>query len=118
MTAQEIFNRAIICMGENDDNTGATMTGDTMEYKVRAVAILNILANEAYPYSDTFEPEQNKRSVLPPIANLSDEVQMDDYICGTVLPYGLAAELMKTAECLDLCLRMLFLMGECLNEIQ
>lgn len=98
MTAQDIFDRAIHLMAESDDSTGATVTSDTQEYKVKSVGILNVLINECYPYSDNFTSEDGKRGVLDPIYSLADDVDMDDFLCGSVLPYGLAAELLKTED--------------------
>lgn len=98
MTGQEIFDRAIHLMAESDDSTGATVTPDTQEYKVKSVGILNVLINECYPWSDTFTAEDGKRGVLDPIYSLAEDVDMDDFICGSVLPYGLAAELLKTED--------------------
>ena len=98
MTAQEVFDRAMHLMAESDDSTGATVTADTQEYRVKSVGILNVLINEVYPYSDTFQAEEGKRGVLEPITALPDDIDMDDFICGTVLPYGLAAELLKLED--------------------
>ena len=98
MTAQEVFDRAMHLMAESDDSTGATVTADTQEYKVKSVGILNVLINECYPYSDTFQALEGKRGVLDPIYTLSDDIDMDDFLCGSVLPYGLAAELLKLED--------------------
>jgi hypothetical protein len=98
MTALEVFNRAIKMMDEQSDS-GETKWGDTQEYQVRSVEILNLLINECYPYSDTFEiPTPGKRPVCVPILTLDEEVNLDDGIAGTVLPYGLAAELAKNDD--------------------
>lgn len=98
MTGQEIFDRAMHLMAESDDSTGATVTADTREYEVKSVGILNVLTNECYPYSDTYEAEEGRRGILDPISSLEDEIYMDDFLCGSVLPYGLAAELLKLED--------------------
>lgn len=99
MTGKEIFDLAIICMGENDDTDGNTDTPDTLEYKVRAPGIINILIGECYRYSDTYEEtEDGTRPVPNRITDLDGWVDLDDYLCATVLPYGLAAELLKTED--------------------
>ena len=68
---------------------------DTKEYKDKTLYILNILRNELYPYSDTYKQRNdNKRPVLYLIENFDEEILLDDYICQTVLPYGLAAHLL------------------------
>lgn len=98
MKAQEVFNRAIKMMDEQSES-GETMWSDTVEYQNRAIEILNALINECYPYSDTFAvTEAGKRPVCIPIQSLSDDVNLDDGIAGTVLPYGLAAELAKNDD--------------------
>lgn len=95
MTAQEIFDAAMFLLGENDDVSGQTDTTDTREYKVRTVGILNVLAGEVYKYSDTYKDTSTRRPVPIPIESMDDDLDLDDYLCGSVLPYGLAAELIK-----------------------
>lgn len=106
MKALEVFTRAIKMMDEQREN-GDAIWGDTAEYQVRAVEILNALINECYPYSDTFTiAEPGKRPICMPITTLdakgdetqNDEINLDDGIAGTVLPYGLAAELIKNDD--------------------
>lgn len=98
MKAQEIFNRAIKLMDEQSES-GSAMWSDTAEYQNRAVEILNTLINECYPFSDTYKVETpGKRPVCLPILLLEDEVNLDDGMAGTVLPYGLAAELIKNDD--------------------
>ena len=47
------------------------------------------------PYSDNYEEdEEGKRPVCPVIKDMEDEIALDDVICQTVLPYGLAAQLL------------------------
>ena len=89
----DIFTSAMALMDEMDIN-------DYSEYTKRAVHILNGLIQECYPYSDTFKKPKKtgKRSVTDPL-NVSDitdatgDIDLDDYITYTVLPYGLAAHL-------------------------
>lgn len=77
------------------DNVG----DDTREYSIRAVHIINQLAGELYPYSDTFtSTDDGTRPVIARIQSLSDTLALDDYCCHTVLPYGLAAQLMATED--------------------
>lgn len=91
MTGQAIFDRAMALA----DATGE----DTQEYKNRAVRLLNILTGELFPYSDTFTAAQSgKRPVATLIRSLSDAVDLDDYCAGSILPYGLAAQLLTTED--------------------
>jgi hypothetical protein len=92
-TAQSVFD---IAMGMMDEVlNGLTDTSDTKEYKDRTLLILNALAGELYPYSDTYTPgEQGKRPIVTPIADFVTGIGLDDYICKSVMPYGLAAHLL------------------------
>ena len=91
-TVREIFDAAIHLIDAQNESTGSTDTTDTKEYKVRAAKLLSTLLNEAYPYSDTWSPaEDGTRPTHPPVTELTDEVDMDDFICLSALPAGLAA---------------------------
>ena len=82
-------------MDEVNESTGETDTPDTKEYKNRTLFILNVLRGELYPYSDTFEQgETGKRPIAMIIEGFDDFVALDDYICQSVMPYGLAAHLL------------------------
>ena len=94
-TAQRVFDIAMGLMDEVNETTGATEASDTREYKVRTLLILNALRGELYPYSDTFPtPENGKRPIVGVIETFEDIIDLDDYICQTVMPYGLAAQLL------------------------
>lgn len=89
----DVFTSAMALMDEMDIN-------DYSEYTQRAVHILNGLIQECYPYSDTYvRPKKTgSRSVADPIVasditNATGDLDLDDYITYTVLPYGLAAHL-------------------------
>lgn len=94
-TAQWVFDKAMHLMDEVNENTGATDTADTKEYKNRTVAILNILRIECCSASDTYQvATPGKRPVPKEIAAIEEEIDLDDGICQGVLPYGLAAHLL------------------------
>ena len=93
-TAQRVFDLTMALMDEMSE-TGATDTADTTEYKNRTLNILNVLRGELYPYSDTYlDDESGKRPIAVVIQNFTDEIALDDYICQSILPYGLAAHLL------------------------
>lgn len=93
-TSKDVFDIAMSMMDELSD-TGATDTADTQEYKNRTLFILNALRGELYPYSDTYKlSTPGKRPIVSLIENFEDEIGLDDYICQSVLPYGLAAHLL------------------------
>lgn len=95
--ALRVFELAINLMDELTDE-GAFDHEDTTEYKNRTLAILNILRGELYLYSDTFRKNQEwatgRRPVVGVIENFDDPIDLDDYICQSVMPYGLAAHLL------------------------
>ena len=93
-----IFDQAIKLMDEQSDS-GMSVWSDTNEYQYRAIAILNTLLGECYPYSDTYTIDTpGKRPIVTPVFSMDDVVQLDDSLAKTVLPYGLAAELMKNDD--------------------
>ena len=97
--AQTVFETAMALMDELSQNGGQADTADNKEYKDRSLAILNALSGELYPYSDSFRPEQHcGRPVVPVILDFSSSIGLDDYICRSVLPYGLAAQLLLSED--------------------
>ena len=96
-TAATIFEQAIMLMDEQSD-MGQAVWADTAEYQNRTPAILNVLLGECFPSSDTYTVEGGKRPVAKPVVALTDVVCVDDVLARTVLPYGLAAELVKNDD--------------------
>lgn len=97
ITGMDVFQRAITMMDELND-AGKYKYEDTLEYQHRTLAILNVLQNELYPYSDTYKKNsewvKGRRPVLPSLEDLYSAIDLDDYCAGTILPYGLAAHLL------------------------
>jgi hypothetical protein len=94
-TAQWVFERAMFLMDEADEDSGLADTAQTRGYKGRTLAILNVLRGECFPASDTCtDGEAGKRPVCPEILDFDQEIDLDDYLCQSVLPYGLAAHLL------------------------
>lgn len=94
-TGQQVFDMAIHLMDEQNESSGATVTADTKEYRLRSVNLLNVLRHECYYLSDTFRAgEGGKRGVCRAIASLADTVDLDDAIAQGALPYGLASRLL------------------------
>lgn len=92
-TGQDVFDAAMGLMDEVLN--GLTDTGDTKEYKDRTLLILNVLVGELYPYSDTYNIENDGvRPIASPVTDFDTGIGLDDYICRTLLPYGLAAHLL------------------------
>ena len=93
-TAMQIFNTAMGFMDEVSTD-GKTDTTDTAEYKNRTLLILNALRGELYPYSDSYDPNtEGGRPIADYIRDMNSVVKLDDYICQTIMPYGLAAHLL------------------------
>ena len=95
-TAQEVFEYAMTLMDELNESSGKADTADTKEYKNRTLAILNILRGQLYPYSDTYiTGESGKRPIAEKITDFVTPIGLDDYICQSVMPYGLAATVLS-----------------------
>ena len=94
-TAAWVFARAIHLMDEQNESTGETSTADTAEYKLRTLSILNILRHELFPYSDTYEAQDDgTRDICREITNFTDVIDLDDVLAQGIMPYGLAAHLL------------------------
>jgi len=96
-TGMDVFEIAINLMDELNDE-GKYKHADTEEYRMRTRAILNVLIGELYPFSDTYKKNQEwqtgRRPVAQMLEDLYTEIDLDDYICRSVMPYGLAAHLL------------------------
>jgi hypothetical protein len=97
-TASYIFDQAIKLMDEQSDS-GQAVWSDTVEYQNRAIAILNTLIGECFPFSDTYAvTTPGQRPIAQTVNSLNSVVYLDDSMAKTVLPYGLAAELIKNDD--------------------
>jgi hypothetical protein len=85
---QDVFDKMLTLIDAVDD-------ADVSDYENRTIGIINVLIGELYMYSDNWKiTERGKRPICPEVAEMEDIIQLDDYICRTVMPYGLAAHLM------------------------
>jgi hypothetical protein len=96
-TAQQVFEMAIALMDSQSDD-GRADTNDNAEYKNRTLPLLNILRGELYIYSDTYETDEEGRPIAAYIRTFDKPLDLDDYICQSVLPYGLAAHLLLAED--------------------
>jgi hypothetical protein len=101
-TGTQIFETAMALMGLLDD-TGAADISDNLEHKLKCVPIINLLLQECYLASDSFAVADGgdgiySRTVPVPIAALANSIPLDDGVCQSVLPYGVAAHLLLSAE--------------------
>ena len=93
--ANWVFEKAIHLMDEQSESSGAAVTSDTNEYRMRTLSILNVLRHELYPYSDTYVPGvDGVRSICPLITSFEEDIGLDDALAQGVLPYGVAAHLL------------------------
>ena len=96
-TVQDIFDSAIRLIDEQNESTGSTETADTKPYRVKAVSLVRNLIPRVYPVSDTYAASTDgKRPVCRMPEALTDELDLDQYICESVLPWGLAALLHRS----------------------
>lgn len=96
-TAQQVYEMAIALMDSQND-AGQADVADNNEYKTRTLPILNILRGELYPFSDTHEADDEGRPIAALIRSFDKPIDLDDYICQSVMPYGLAAHLLLAED--------------------
>lgn len=96
-TAQQVFEAAIALMDSMSD-AGVADTADNDEYKHRTLPILNILRGELYPFSDTHETDEEGRPIAALIRSFDKPIDLDDYICQSLMPYGLASHLLLNED--------------------
>ena len=94
-SVQSVFDKAIHWIDAQNESTGSTNTADTKEYMLRTPSILSMYLNVVYPYSDTYRQRgDGRRPYLEPVSAMTDELDLDAYICMSVLPFALAAGLL------------------------
>ena len=86
ITAQDVFISAMNLMDE--DTEDGTYTGYPEEYKKKAWTTLTLLQAELTPASTTPSAITSEASVF----------SLDDRSCLTILPYGLAAQLLLNED--------------------
>ncbi len=92
MTGQEVFDAAIYLMDWQDNDNGSTDTTDTRDYLFRSVALINSMLDRVFPASDNYKVGRDgRRPYCPKITSLDDDLYVDEFICSSVLPYGLAS---------------------------
>lgn len=92
MTTPEMVLELALAVTDNLDENGHYKISDNNEYRFRTLQILNTLIPELYPYSDTYEiTTKGKRPIVDYLTSFDQEIGLDDYICRSVLPEGLAA---------------------------
>jgi hypothetical protein len=102
VTVQQVFDTAIHMMDEQSESSGATVTADTGEYRLRTLSILNAIMPSLYPYSDTYVVAGAGRPVCPPLSqsaghaspDFAQPIPLDDTLALGLLPYALAAHLL------------------------
>ena len=94
-TVQSVFDIAIHLMDAQNESTGSTNTADTKEYAFRTPSLLNSILDRVFKASDTFFiAEAGKRPICPKVTKMDDVLMLDEAICTSVLPYGLAGLLL------------------------
>ena len=84
-TGTQVLNNALAIM----DEVGST------EYNTRAINFINMLCDKLYPYSDNYIVATiGVRPIVTHITALPETLGIDDILAKSVLPYGLAAQLM------------------------
>ena len=103
LTVQQVYDMAIHLMDEQNESSGATVTVDTTEYKLRTISILNSVIPALYPYSDTYDLSGTGRPVPPLLdtgeyanPDFTQVIGLDMTLCAALLPYYLAAQLLSS----------------------
>ena len=103
VTVQQVYDIAIHLMDEQDENSGATSTIDTAEYKLRTISILNSIIPSLYAYSGTYKQPTSGRGAPRKLSadsysapDFEQSVPLDDVLSLSVLPYYLAAHLLSS----------------------
>jgi len=90
-TTPEMVLELTIALTDNQDESGRYRIADNNEYRYRTLQILNTLIPELYPYSDTYRiTQKGKRPIVSYLTDFEEYIELDDYICRSVLPEGLA----------------------------
>lgn len=95
-TVQEVFDATMALMDELDDSGNAT-SSDTTEYLNRTLPIVNLMIGECYPYSDLHDSDSllsSWKAVEDMEDNLLKRSKIDNTIALSIMPYGLAANLL------------------------
>lgn len=124
VTVQQVFDMAIHAIDEQNETSGATVTVDTKEYKTRTISILNSVIPRLFPFSGNYENSESSRPT-PKILKWGDyqnpdftqEIDLDDTLCLSVLPFFLAAQLIS-AENTELASWFINLYRETFNDIR
>lgn len=124
VTVQQIFDAAIDLMDEQNETTGATVTADTVEYKLRTISILNTAIPALYPYSgnyDSTKPGRPYRGVLYADSrkepDFDQAIPLDDSLCWALLPFWLAS-LLRSGEDAEFSMRMMTEYNKALGELR
>ena len=88
-TGTQALNNALAIMDELNNT----------EYNARAITFINMLCDKLYPFSDTYTIGTTAvRPVCTHITVLADTLGIDDVLAQSVLPYGLASQLMLSDD--------------------
>lgn len=124
VTVQQVFDMAIHAIDEQNESSGETVTVDTTEHKTRTISILNSVIPRLYPYSGNYDPGESGRPTPKILTwgnyqnpDFTQEIDLDDTLCLSVLPFFLAAQLIS-AENAELASWFMNLYRETFNDIR
>lgn len=89
MKGSSIYEISLDLLGLGGD--GEAELSDTDDLKARALSLINILIAENHSLDCRITKCEHS---LKPIDSLDDEIELNEILLGSVLPYGLAALLM------------------------
>lgn len=124
VTVQQIFDAAIDLMDEQNETTGATVTADTLEYKLRTISILNTAIPALYPYSSNYNNSASGRPSNKSLyvdnrsePDFEQSIPLDDALCWGLLPFYLSS-LLRSSEDTEFSMRMMTEYNKVLAELK
>lgn len=121
---QQIFDAAIDLMDEQNETTGATVTADTLEYKLRTISILNTAIPALYPYSSNYDRTMPGRPCADPLRaesrrepDFNQVIPLDDALCWALLPFYLAS-MLRFSEDTEFSMRMMTEYNKALADLK
>ena len=95
MTGNDILERALDLCALHSGNAETDPRGDLQDLKARAPALLNLLIAELTPLHERLTRQEKEIQTL---ASMAETVDLHPGICGSLLPFRLAALLIAEED--------------------
>lgn len=96
VTPREVFELTVALMDELSWPAGEADVAENRDFKARVLPLLTLLQGECVPFCEGYAlADGGRRPACPPVTDFEAPIPgLDDTMCRTVLPYGLAAHLL------------------------